>query len=270
MGRTLHYQVLDKKFIPSDEQQLALYALTKRYIETIEFTCEQPSFDYYDYYPNWKKLKNLKHKDITRDEAWNIINLSIQSKLDSGYNQIQARKKCQNEGIISFSREGSLRNGDGKITTFNYFSGFCKTSGNELNAHAVIRFILECSFILKGVDILLSDEGDALYCPLIIKNGKAKPDFPAIKSAIAHWNSKGYKELLHRGNPHWDVTENENYFNAVLDRKWSYGDPQQFIRPLNDEGYLADRKQFKTINLSLEKGYDLQDLVGNFLANETC
>jgi hypothetical protein len=268
MGRTLHYQVQDKTFVPTDDQQNAIYALTKKYLDTIDWTCETPSFDFYDYYPNWDQLKKMKGRDVTMEEGWEIVNLSNQSKMDSGYSAIEARKRTQKEGIIRFSREGSLRTGSGKEISFDYFSGFCKTSGNELNAHAVIRFILECSFILKGIEISLEDEGNALYCPLIIKNGKAKPDIESIKSCIKHWNSGGYKELLHNPESVWDVTNHERYFNVILERKWNYGDPQQFIRQILDEGYLAERKQFQTIKLSLEKGFDLRDLVGDFLSNQ--
>src|SRR6266498_3919189 len=81
MGRTLHYEVINHNFIPTDKQQLNIYTLTERYCKEFEWTCETPDFDYYRCYPNWEYFdaKGLKGGQ----SAWEYINKSIRTKISS-------------------------------------------------------------------------------------------------------------------------------------------------------------------------------------------
>jgi hypothetical protein len=100
---------------------------------------------------------------------------------------------------------------------------FIKVSGNELNAHAAIKFVLEASNILSDQIISLSDEGEALYCPVLIKNGLMKPDKDRIRDLIQYWNKPKNYEALH--GKYADVTLKEKYFNELLLNRFTFGDP---------------------------------------------
>lgn len=250
MGRTLHYEVINQHFIPTDKQQLDIYTLTERYCKEFEWTCETPDFDYYRYYPNWDyfDVKDFKGGQ----SAWEYINKLIRDKISSGMHLVDALRASEAEGIIKFSRRDSR------------FSGFTKVGGNELNAHALIRFIVECSHILRGQVIGLYDEGDALYAPLHITEGMAMPDINRIRRNLDHWKDNA---PLRDGGP-FDITAKENYYKQVVKCKWEFADINQFIRPIKTAGYLADRKEFKTTLLSTDDILSLQHIVTNFRLNE--
>ena len=72
-------------------------------------------------------------------------------------------------------------------------SCFSKVGSNELNAHLVIRFVIEASQLAPNTTWNLHDEGDALYCPLLVKNGLAKPDIDDMKKSLKYWQGKDYR-----------------------------------------------------------------------------
>ncbi len=250
MGRTLHYEVINHHFIPTDEQQLTIYTLTEKYCKEFEWTCETPDFDYYRCYPNRDYLdtKGLKGGE----SAWEYINKSIRNKISSGVNLVDAIRKTETEGIIRFMRRDSR------------FYGFTKVGGNELNAHALIRFIVECSHILRGQVIGLYDEGDALYAPLHITEGMAMPNINHIIGNLDHWKNNA---PLRDGGP-FDITAKENYYKQVVKRHWEFGDLNQFIRPINAAGYLAERNEAKTTIIEDADTAKLLEFAKAFLVNE--
>ena len=250
MGRTLHYEVINHHFIPTDEQQLEIYNLTEKYCKKFDWTCEAPDFDYYRCYPNWEYFdaKGMKGGE----SAWEYINKSIRNKISSGMNMIDAIRKTEAEGIIKFMRRDSR------------FYGFTKVGGSELNAHALIRFIVECSDILRGQIIGLYDEGDALYAPLQITEGMAMPDINHVIGILDHWKSNA---PLRDGGT-FDVKAKENYYKQIVKRKWEFGDINQFIRPINASGYLAERKESKTTIIEDADTEKLLQFAKVFLVNE--
>jgi hypothetical protein len=249
MGRTLHYEVINHNFIPTDKQQLDIYTLTEKYCKEFDWTCETPDFDYYRCYPNWDYFDKLGLKG--GQSAWEYINKSIRNKISSGMHMIDAIRKSETEGIIKFLRRDTR------------FSGFTKVGGNELNAHALIKFIVECSHILRGQIIGLYDEGDALYAPLHITEGMAMPDINLIIGNLDHWEDNPPP----REGP-FDVSAKEKYYKQVVKREWEFGDINQFIRPINASGYLAERKEFKTTIIEDADTAKILEFAKAFLVNE--
>jgi hypothetical protein len=92
MGRTLHYFVSDKSFVPTDEQQLAIYELTDKYTNDIEWTAEAHSFDFYEYVPNWDRLKVIHGHNLSVDEGRAIIEKRLEECVQTGMTKIDARK----------------------------------------------------------------------------------------------------------------------------------------------------------------------------------
>lgn len=248
--------LVDTSFEPTDKQQNALYALTDKYAKEIEWTAEEPSLDFYDHVPNWERLEKLHGRTIKAVEGWDTVNLKIKQKRWKGLGRIHAVKSVEKDGLIVFARD---KFSDG-------MRSFIKVSGNELNAHAAIRFVIEASVILKDQIISLNDEGEALYCPVLIKNGLMKPDKDRLRDLIQYWNEPKNYEALHGKYP--DVTLKEKYFNELLLNRFSFGDPNQFIRQIKPESYLNKRKKFKTTILNVEDSGNLQNFVGDFLSNE--
>lgn len=141
---------------------------------------------------------------------------------------------------------------------------FTKVGSNELNAHTIIKYVHEASMIIPKCVFNLKDEGDALYCPIHLKNGLARPDFEEMKKNLKFWDGK---EHLH-DNGLWDVTSREQYFKKLIELKPDFGDINQYIRPLADEAYLNKRKSTATQTIDISKPVNPSDIVKSFLENE--
>ncbi len=243
MGRTLHYEVKGT-YKPTDEQENKLIKLSKLFNQRFNWTCENVLLSSLDYFPKWSHFP----KDLNREDVWNLINKSHSQYISQGRTECEAIRSLHSDGMVDYTKKDSLR-------------GFTKVAGNELNAHTVIIFIVEASRILPNQVFSLYDEGDALYCPILIRNGKAKPDLEQISSALDYWMEKDY---LHDGGC-WDVSNAERYYHSLLRHNPTWGDIARYIRPLVKSG---KPKPFKTTSLHMEEMPNLNDLVEEFLLNE--
>jgi hypothetical protein len=201
------------------------------------------------------QIGNDEGSDLSIEEGWAIIEKRLKEYVQTGMAKINARKQAEEVGLIWFTHNGTDR-----------MRSFTKTSGNELNAQVVICFVIECSKILAGVQLHLNDEGDALYCPVLIKDGLAKPDRKKIKNDISLWNEPDRYEAVH--GKYEDVTKKEPFYNELLKRWFSFGDPNQFIRLVKAEAYLNKRKKFKTKNLTKDSMDNFETVGRSFLADE--
>ena len=243
MGRTLHYKMLGDQ-LPTDTQENKLINLSESYNTKFNWTCENVWLSSVDYYPNW----NFFPKDIEVEKVWDRINARYDRYLRQGLSRTEIIKKMDEDGLVYMDKKESL-------------SGFTKTGGNELNAHTVIYFIAEASRILPKRIFTLYDEGDALYCSLLIKNGRAKPDLKSMESSLEYWRDKDY---LHDDGL-YDVTNAEVYYKSLFKLKPSWSSISDFIRPMTKSG---KPKQAKTQVLELNEISSLHDLLDDFLANE--
>ncbi len=245
MGRTLHYGIRGR-FTPTDQQEASLYALSSTYNERYNWTCENVGLSALDYYPNWSYFKQGVN------DAWDRINLLYDALINGGASRAETIRKMLNQGIIS------LHDPDGELR------GFTKVRGNENNARAVIAFVLEASKILNNRTLSLHDEGDALYCNLIIKDGLVKPEIDKMRESIEYWKDN---PTLHAGDS-WDMTEAERYYAALISNPPDWRSVDQYIRPFKNGGGFEQSKPFKTIKMGLDNLKNLPDTVKGFLAEE--
>ncbi len=116
---------------------------------------------------------------------------------------------------------------------------------------------------------LNDDFGWALYCPLLLKGGMAKPDLKEIKSELDRIN-----ELKNPGNPLRKrfeispfVNDSKNrirYLNRILELKPSWGDINQYISPINNYEGITFYVQLPTVKIDLEKG-DVNEQIEDFV-----
>jgi len=169
MGRTLHYE-LKENFTPTDEQENRLIKLSKTYNRRFNWTCENVWLSTLSYFPNWKHFpKEMNPKDV-----WKLIDDTSNQYLKRRLTEVETIKHLHADGLVLYSNKESLR-------------GFTKTGGNEMNAHTVIAFVSEASKIIPSQIFSLYDEGDAHYCPLLIKNGKNLSNTTKIQSSTLFW-----------------------------------------------------------------------------------
>lgn len=185
MGRTLHYSITKERGMFSRQDKQAMIDIAEKYNSgTLKdiWSCENYYFIPYNYYPNW----NGMFKDVNPDEAWKQINgkwkeLVVQGKADIDiYEELHASKYIQ-----LFDHLDS-----------NKYQGFTKVQGNELNALLVYHALIELSLAIPNTMIHLRDEGHFLFCPVNIRQGKAKPLFSEMKETLRYY----YELILLKDN----------------------------------------------------------------------
>ena len=77
MGRTLHYYVTRSSLVPSDEECEQLDAISQKYRNSFHWTCEEPQFDYYDFYPNWNYYTQMRDTG----KVWDIVTKEIEKRM---------------------------------------------------------------------------------------------------------------------------------------------------------------------------------------------
>ena len=145
--------------------------------------------------------------------------------------------------------------------------GWTKVCGNELNAHTIIRWIAACSLAVPN-EIRLYDEGDALYCPLLLKGGMAKPNEEKIISQLTYWNRPDTKARLHDPSVYFCVTPQETYFKMLLTVRPGFGPINNYIRKIKPIAYLNVRREFGTTNVQLESAPDIGSMISGFLKSQ--
>lgn len=181
MGRTLHYTLTKSSGnLTKREHQIMIDIANKynsgRFAEV--WTCENYYFTAYNYYPNWNTFKNGTSKD-----AWEIVNKRFDELVKQGKQQIEIYEILYKEKLILYHRE---------IKT-NKVRGFTKTQGNEFNSLLVYSALIEVSEKIPSCEIELHDEGEFLFCDVIIKQGKVKPKVSEIKENIQRWLADLYE-----------------------------------------------------------------------------
>lgn len=231
MGRTLHYEV-QKEYVPNLEEDSALIALSKAYNKKYNWTCENV----------W--LSNMSYLCL---KSYEVVEKASEHYLSKGFSEVETIMALDRDKLVMVQNTG-LR-------------GFTKTGSNEFNSHTVIQFMLDASKIIPHQTFSLRDEGDSLYCPLLIRNGKAKPDEREMRDSMAYWADKDY---LHNGSV-WDVTHTELYFQKLIEAKPRFGNINKYIRPISKR---IIPEQFKTEIIELKNGGALKDIINDFLLQE--
>ena len=239
MGRTLHYGITDY-YSPNEIQALSLFILVHDYNTRYEWTAENIDLCEYRMYPNYEII-NAKDAMSAEGILFNLV----QQRIDQGLGFYTAVKSLVDEGFLSTRKKDLLK-------------GFTKVSSNELNAHAVISFVIEASRLIPQTVFYLIDEGYATYCDLQIKNGLAKPHYGNIAEYLGNMDQDDKPNL----SPKVD------YLRQQLNSRPDYGNPSKYIRPLLNEGYLRERKQFQTKVLTGDNINQLGELMSQMASSE--
>ena len=167
MGRTLHYSMEKEtgNFTKAEKQKILEFSMSKQ--DDKIWTCESFDMDPMPYYPN---------RDI-KSNSWN--------KIDKRYDKIKQEKKLSDiDTILQLQKEKLIIIED--IT--NKINGFTKVQGNEFNAMIVYYSLIELSQEFKNCKFKVYDEGEFLFCDMIIKQGKVIPDIESINKSIDRWS----------------------------------------------------------------------------------
>jgi len=185
MGRTIHYLVEDKKEnILTEKQWKQIEQLQDKYNENHKWSCEQLSLQRFTLYPNWDTWED---SGLTTSEIWEKINQRL--------NEPDGLQKLRLENLIDY-KEGGYR-GKGYL-----MSGFTKVRDYEEDAALVVKFLIEISTMAPDLDIKVSDEGDYLKCPVILRNGKMSVDIEELQSHLEYL-FKRYEEVSDDDKPFW-------------------------------------------------------------------
>lgn len=179
MGRTLHYSITFPRK-PTDNQMEKISNLCGRYCtladltqkSCFKWTCEYPS-DFIEYYPNWSRTN------------WDEIAEEYNKLENSGMSRLKILKKLYNDGYI-------LPVGNGFWFETKYLRAFTKVAGNELNALMLYLYLVDVSCIVPKAEIRLSDEGEFLFAPVIIKAGKTKIDYEKLDDLLKYYETDTY------------------------------------------------------------------------------
>jgi hypothetical protein len=240
MGRTLHYGIRDKVDL-SEEQKDALHELSQRYRKEYSWEFESVWFpSLYDFGNNSSEV---------------VIDEEETQKLDELVEKIENQINETGDFEIKVVRRSDAEDDKNKLY------GFTKVYGNEINAHNVIKFVVDASKMLPDEIFYFIDEADALYCPLLVKNGLAKPDVESIKSSLEYLNEKQDKSSL------WDYSNREKYYLKLL-KEWDWTDIYRFVRPLKIHEEIKKEKKQETINISNENIQDLGSAAIDLLLGE--
>jgi len=176
MGRTLHYTVTkDKGNFTKHEAETMFKVSQFANAEPKLWTCESFWLDPYDYYPYWNNRGG-------RAIGWDQINARYDKIKASGKSHIEICKQLHKEKLIMWRNEGN----------FSVARGFTKVQGNELNSLMVFTALIAISQQCPNVKITLHDEGEFLYCDLIIRKGRVIPDLSDLKGRIESWAASAY------------------------------------------------------------------------------
>jgi hypothetical protein len=248
MGRTLHYGIKGKIRL-TKEQKDKLFTLTARYHKEYKWQYEKVWFP-----PLYTLPKNIASEDEPGNEddvkkSENISNAIIQELECSGVFGSETIKVVD-ETELEFDDTDKLY-------------GFTKVYGNEIDAHNVIKFVVDSSIILPEREFYFFDEGEALYCPLFVKNGLAIPDVSHISKILACWNKgDGFRD-----GGLWDITSKEKFYKALV-KEWEWSDIQKFVRPLKEKKNAKKRKELGNVNLSMDDLENFPSIALDFLLEE--
>ena len=183
MGRTLHFQVLEPERL-TDKHLEACYTVSEQYNAGVYadiWSCENFYLDPLACYPNWGGGQDWASWGRRYDEL-----------REQGCSELETRRQLVAEGVARLHNPGDLRGSEPAsdlalamaITGSHLMRalphataglrGFCKTRGDDVNAVLVVAALTELSRRLPAT-IRLSDEGDTVRVPLLIRDGLAAP-----------------------------------------------------------------------------------------------
>lgn len=158
-------------------------------------------FSFLLFYPN---QDYFEFKDKNLAEMFEIISDKFKEYLSYGKKDVEIIRELEAIGMV----ETEIN--DYSVTT---------VLNDEILAHKVIGFVVELSTLFPDLEFELFDTFYyCLYTPVLVKNGKMKPNKKRIKKRLQeemHPNEKRYLNRLLELDPDWD-------------------DPNKYIRPIDN------------------------------------
>lgn len=185
------------------------------------WTCENFFVDFYSYYPNW----SFWGKDKNTNEVWEIIDKHYQSLRGQGLTHKTSILEMVEKNYINLAKDKED------------FSSFVKVGGNEYNAFLVLFGILEISKKINN-EITVSDEGEYLFTPIIIKDGKAKIDLEELNEDWNRWKEQGYLDPKNPEYNKYGKADKVKTQKAKIKKYPDYTNIGNLTRKVNPEEFL--------------------------------
>lgn len=213
MGRTLHFEITNSSDLTEPEKQRIIEI--SDYFNTGQlkdvWTCENFYLDPLSFYPNWEFFKR---RQDNYERAWSCINARYESLKSEDLNHLDIVRKLHDEGLVCYHVKDRI-------------SGFCKVGGNEFNASLVYAALLMISSRTSSL-ISLSDEGEFLLVPVLIRGGKAKPWTDRVREDWHYWTEKGFIKSNSYG-----IAEKQKQQANLLKKYPDYTAPENLCRQVD-------------------------------------
>lgn len=229
MGRCLNWKIKPKSGEFTIEDLRMMHDISVGAQGMCEWTCEtfelEPGI-----YPNWARFS----EPDKATKGWDAINKRFAELKKTGMHPVDADMQLVAEGLALMYRPEWRRE----------IGGFCKVGGNELNAMVITATLVLVSKKMICT-ITLSDEGKYLRCPVVIEDGKARPDEEGIRDSISHlltlkWNDNYNKDKKFLARVEAEARELYDIEKAHHSRyypprcEW---DIAEFTRPVNPKDF---------------------------------
>ncbi|RPI19632.1 MAG: hypothetical protein EHM58_01115 [Ignavibacteriae bacterium] len=216
MGRSLFYG-LDDSVILTQEQKVALHELSKKYRKEFKWECISawfPSMYKYD-------IPETYDNDFDDDQFAEDLEAMFER------NKYRDENDDDDDDEFSFSINGVTVDQIEQDEKETILFGCTLAGGNEFDAHNVIKFMVDASKIIPDEEFYLDDDGFALYCPVLIKNGLASPDVKRINYQLDNM----INNFLLQKKGFYDPAKRIKFFQLVLEHK-EWTDINKFVRPV--------------------------------------
>jgi hypothetical protein len=237
MGRSLFYGIDDSVSL-TDEQKVALHELSKRYRSEYKWDCISAWF------PSLYKFDTPEECDDEFDEEQFAEDLAEMFER----NKYRDENDDDEDGL-GFGIKGVTEDQLDRDEKDTILFGCTLAGGNEFDAHNVIKFVVDASKILPDYVLYLDDDGFALYCPVLIKNGLAKPDHKRINYQLDNM----INNFMHQKKGLYDPAKRIKFFQKLQNHKrWT--NINKFVRPLD-----VFEKPEKTPEKNIDDFNDIDD-----------
>ena len=214
MGRTLHYELTPKNGKFTNGELEKIFEVSEKVRKSTKWTCDEFSINPYDFYPNWRK-------DDNHEKGWKRVKARQDCLLLEGEKYLKTCKILVEEKLALFHNRGKPANG---------FSDYCKVGGNEKNAMEVIAGLTVISIAVKNTEIKIHDEGKYLKCPIIIYQGKAKPDREIIFENIGYYMTRQWDPAYKNCKDYDWVKMSKELYDIAKKHEIGWFDIQSFCR----------------------------------------
>lgn len=115
--------------------------------------------------------------------------------------------------------------------------------------------------------------GWVIYCPLLLKGGRAKPHFSEIKRELSKFNKLSNPFILFLKlislSPFENKSKNrKRYLKRILEIRPDWGDINQYIRPIDNYEGVTGYRILPTVNISEMSFKEFKDYLKP--TNEKC